>query len=318
LLLSYFAAKGSRSEAFKHTAAFVVGGLFMGVGFLAYNYGITGDPLTSSYAGNEGATIGFVNGHTLDIGLRNEQAQLMALLLVFNCWPMFVGLALVFFPFVAGSRNGWDYFLLASALIPIAAYVVYRFSGVYEGPRYWFEVAPFLFILSARGAETAATLINGAATRVRQGVLGSLRRPDWAGFLVVYTVVGALVVYGGVGWLLGWNDRWREPEVPLVPQKASAMSEVFGVDGRLAKLADETPLRNALVLVKPCGFFVSPHCYGSVFLRNSLDFNGNVVWARYIPERNAETIAAFPGRTVYVANWDNGAFIEPYDSATTR
>ena len=35
----------------QHIAAFVAGGLLMGAALLAYNYGVTGDPLTLTYAG---------------------------------------------------------------------------------------------------------------------------------------------------------------------------------------------------------------------------------------------------------------------------
>ena len=93
---------------------------------------------------------------------------------------------------------------------------------------------------------------------------------------------------------------------------------VFGVDTRLDRLADRTHLENALVLVEPCTFFQSSHCYATVFLRNSIDFDGEAVWARYIAGENEKTIAAFPGRQVYVASWDDGGSLRPYDAARDR
>ena len=192
----------------------------------------------------------------------------------------------------------------------MAVYVFYRFSGVYEGPRYWYEAMPFLLLLSARGIELAGRLLNAAAFRLRSGRVN----PVFTGPALVYAVVAVLVLCGQ-RWLalrLGQAARTR----PTCPTRASEIDGVFGIDDRLDKLADRTPLENALVLVKPCGFFESVHCYGTVFLRNDLDFNGNVVWARYIAGRNAEIIAAFPGRKVYVASWDPDASIEPYDPAT--
>jgi hypothetical protein len=86
--------------------------------------------------------------------------------------------------------------------------------------------------------------------------------------------------------------------------------ELSGYDNRLVELADEMDLRNALVLLQPCGESVihAPRailgCYGTVFVENSVDFNGNVVWARYAPELNGRVIEAYPGRDVYVATWD--------------
>ena len=314
LLLSYAVPLADRRNAIAHIAAFIAGGLLMGVALLAYNYGVTGDPLTLTYAGTANDTsqlFGFREGHTLDIGIRNQQAQVTALLLVFNAWPAFAGLAFVCLPFLLGTRNRWDYFCLACAAIPMAVYVFYRFSGVYEGPRYWYEAMPFLVLLGARGIELAGRLLNAGAFRLRSGRVN----PVFTGPVLVYGVVAVLVLWGSGGWLFGWRDAQDSPNLPT---RASEIDGVFGIDDRLDLLADRTPLHNALVLVKPCGFFESVHCYGTVFLRNDLDFNGNVVWARYIAGRNQEIVDAFPGREVYVASWDPEASIEPYNPVTDR
>jgi hypothetical protein len=77
-------------------------------------------------------------------------------------------------------------------------------------------------------------------------------------------------------------------------------------------VAEEADLKNALVLVEPCGFYGSYTCYGSVFLRNLPDFRGDVVWALDLPETNAALIAAYPGRDVYVASWDDGGSLRVY------
>ncbi|HLF79808.1 MAG TPA: glycosyltransferase family 39 protein, partial [Dehalococcoidia bacterium] len=312
LLLSYLSSKETRQDGMRHLGAFVVGGALMGLAYLAYNYGLTGNALESSYAGNEGATFGFKDGHTLDVGIRNEQAQLMALGLVFNNWPGFAALALLLAPFVLGTRNRWDYFCLASALLPMLAYVFYRFSGLYEGPRYWYEVAPFLFLLAARGAESLGAFAAGTASSLRWRLKLPTRAPLWTGLLPVYSLIAVFILLGSGRWLLNENDSWSDYEAHLVPNSPEAMRTIFDVDNRLDVVADRTPLENALVLVKPCGFFGSVHCYGTVFLRNGTNFDASVIWANFIPERNAEIIAAFPGRKVYVANWDGRASIEPY------
>jgi hypothetical protein len=309
LFFGAFAAEG-RIVAAKHTGAFVIGGLLLVTAMLAQNHGITGDPFNSGYAhGDTSQIFGFSRGHTLDIGLRNEQAQLMSLLLVLNGWPAVVGLGFVLAPFLLGSRNRYDYVMLACALLPMAIYVGYRFSGVYEGPRYWYEAVPFLILLTARGAEAAGIAAGSFAAWLRERLT---RRPQpqfVSGTVGAYALALALLINGGGGWLLGWAEPY---DAPSVPYTASGIKGIFEVDGRLNELADDTQLTNALVLVKPCGFFTSGHCYGSVFLRNSIEFDGEVVWARYVEGYNDEIIAAFPGRSVYVANWDGKAAIEPY------
>jgi hypothetical protein len=209
-----------------------------------------------------------------------------------------------------GTRNRWDYFFLACAALPILAYTGYRYSGGYEGPRYWYEAMPFLVLLSARGMEIAGARLSDWAGRLRQLITRTEGQGLFAGTSLVYVVVAALVIWGSGGWLFGWNAVQSSPNLPY---RASAIDGVFGVDTRLDRLASQTDLENALVLVEPCGFFRSSHCYGSVFLRNSIDFDGSVVWARYIEGENAATIAAFPGRDVYVASWDDGGSLRVYE-----
>jgi hypothetical protein len=284
--------------------------LVMVAAMFFYNLAITGDAFTSPYTGTQGTEsqlFGFRDGHYLDIGLRNLQAQLMALLVVLNAWPVWAALSLLLVPFVLGTRNPRDYFLAACILCPIVIYIGYRYSGIYEGPRYWYETMPFIVLLSARGAAIAAERLTFAAAWVRDRIGRGPLPGYWAARVVVYAAVAVLTVYGTGGWLFGWTDQ---REAPLIPHKAAAMDGLFGVDNRLDALANEMDLENALVLVRPCGPFNSPACYGSVFLRNLPDFDGNVVWARYDERLNAETIAAFPGRTVYVATWDPAASIE--------
>ncbi|HEU0074593.1 MAG TPA: glycosyltransferase family 39 protein [Dehalococcoidia bacterium] len=296
----------------KHTGGFLFGVSLMILAMLAYNYGITGDPLTTTYSQSGGGAeelFGFRDGHSLDIGLRNEQAQTMALLQVFNAWPSFAGLALVMVPFLVVSRHRWDYLLLACTLLPMAIFIGYRFSGLFGGPRYWYEVTPFLVLLSARGITLSAELLYRAGGEVARR-MPRLRSPSpWAGNVVVYAAVGLLLIYGSGGWVTGLAKNQNSP---LVPFQASALEGMFGVDDRLNRLAEESDLSNALVLVEPCGFYGSYVCYGSVFLRNLPDFNGDVVWALDLPETNAALIAAYPGRDVYVASFDDGGSLRVY------
>ena len=45
---------------------------------------------------------------------------------------------------------------------------------------------------------------------------------------------------------------------------------------------------------------------------------GDVVWMRYEEGRVDESIRAFPGRAVYIAEWEPEASIEPYDPLVHR
>ena len=147
---------------------------------------------------------------------------------------------------------------------------------------------------------------------IRSRLYGPQPPPRFAAGVVVYAALAVLIVYGTGGWLVGADRGWDVWNAHLIPNSPLQMKQLFGVDDRLVKVADETPLHQALVLVEPCGFFRSANCYGSVFLRNDIHFDGDVVWARYVEGHEDQIIAAFPGRRVYVATWDDGAVIKPY------
>jgi len=305
----------SRGFGARRLAAFLAGGAVTAALMLVYNAAITGDPFVPPYTDmpNAGDILGFESGHTLDVGLRNQQAQLMSLLLVLHNWPAWIGLTFAMLPFLLGTRDRWDYFCLACVLLVTGIYVLYRWSGIYEGPRYWYQAVPFLMLLSGRGAVRAGEVIGDVAGWARFRLLRDPRPARWAGGLVTYTALAVLVVYGGGGWLLGWNERWLERDVPEVPNTLASLRRYYGFDERLADLKKKMGLENALVLVPPCYPQQSLGCYATVFLENDLDYDGDVVWARYVPELSEQLIQYYPGRSVYlVTSWDPPV-IEPYE-----
>ena len=315
LLLSFLREEETRQREVRYAGAFLAGGAVMALVMLGYNASITGDPMEPPYVAWGADTLGFVDGHTFDIGMRTMQSHLMGLILVLHAWPAWVGLIFVLLPFILGTRNPWDYFLLVCAFLVAAVYVLYETGMLYMGPRYWYQAVPFLVLLTARGIEMAAWGLGELATRLRTRLIGDARPARWAGTAVVYAFVAALVFYGSLGWLLGWHeDQWTELDVPQVQASLAEVEFIYGFDGRLVELEERLKPENALILVKPCGNYNSFACYNTVFDRNSIDFDSSVLWARYIPELNEDTIAAYPGRTVYVADYDEST-IRLYDAS---
>lgn len=305
LLLLYLVPHGDRRAALVQGASFAVGGLLMLGAYYLYNYGITGDPFRNPYeaGGSISTWLGFSGRHTLELGLQNEQTDLATLVLVLNGWPRYLGLFFVMLPFVIGTRNRWDYFCLACALLQTGSLVLYEAAGIMHGPRYWYESLPFFILLSARGVQCAIGLFIDLASAARRRLSTETRpAPRWAGALVVYVFLAILVVYGTGGWLFGFRHGWEQRNMPFVPQTASGMRDIMGMQDRLVKLSKDEDLDNALVIVDACDGWWS--CYGSVFWLNAPDFNGNVVWAKDVGERTADVIAAYPGRKVYYATWD--------------
>ena len=176
------------------------------------------------------------------------------------------------------------------------------------GPRYWYEALPFLILLSARGADRTATVVAGWASWLRTR---DLRPPrgDAIAAAVSFGFAGVLVLSSVWGWMMSQRATWQ---ADFVPNQASAMCCVLGMDDRIAQLADDQGLHNALVLVEPCANFV---CYGSVFWRNNPTLDGDIVYARDIATKRDELMAAYPGRSVYLADYA-ARTLRPFDASS--
>jgi hypothetical protein len=95
--------------------------------------------------------------------------------------------------------------------------------------------------------------------------------------------------------------------MPARPQELRGFNRV---DGRLGELAEAARLNHALVLVNGC---VQWECYGTVFWRNSSTLDGDIVYAKRLDDSAQfdQLLAAFPDRSVYVANY-NAGYLLPY------
>ena len=299
---------GRRLIGLRQIGAFALGGLIMLGAYWLYNLGTTGDAFTNGYqaasdsgigASTLGQRIGFGERHSLAVGLQNEQTQLSFLLLVLNGWPRYIGLMFVLLPFMLGTRHRWDWFLLLCAASVMGAWTFFEGDGLMHGPRYWYEATPFLMLLGARGAERTAGLLADGAAWLGRALGGAEGRPMWAGLLMVYGLVGALIVLSMNGWLLGNQDGWNEVHVP---DRAADLRGFNFADDRLVKLVEDADLDNALVLVERCPNW---WCYGTVFWMNSPTMDGDVVFARDLEERRQELFRAYPERKVYQGTYTN-------------
>ncbi|MBI5288413.1 MAG: glycosyltransferase family 39 protein [Chloroflexi bacterium] len=313
-LLLQLLPREDRLKCAKGLAAFVAAAAVFALLFLGWNYRITGDAFQTGYqatgvtffptdsggtsSGGVGNALGLGGSHQGSIGIKNERIKMGLKLMVLHGWPQFIGIGLSLLPFLLGTRKIQDWFFLACAATTTGAWVGYESTGVMYGPRYWYEAMPFLILLAARGADRAADLLSSTVTSIRAGDLVSEEREAWAGRVLVYGFVGVLVLVSVYGWLLGQRTTW---DADLVPNNASAMCCVLGLDDRIHRMVQEQDVHDALVLVDPCdNNFV---CYGSVFWRNNPTLDGDIVYAKDIPERRQEIIDAYPGRDVYVATY---------------
>jgi hypothetical protein len=277
--------------------SFAVASLLMLVAYVGYNWNTTGQAFENGYqaGGDLEAAFGFAGAHSVANGIDNELANLLVLIVVLNGWPAWLGLMFVLMPFVLGTRSVYDWFSLAAGLFIFSAAAWFYTTGMVNGPRYVYEATPFLLLLTARGM---SMLVNAPAR-----IVGSARdaTPTFTTELLTSVmVVGAcsLVAASAMGWLLSSAVHSRVP----APASARDIIERRPVDGRLGEEADRLDLQNALVIVQPCDLV--RYCYLSVFLRNNIHLDGNVVWAYQVGATHDALVRLYPCRSLYLATYE--------------
>jgi len=307
-LYDFLRCREQRLAIVRRSLAFAAGVLLMVGAFYLYNLGTTGS-LNPGYGSNAQleTVLGFGEKNSVARGMQNEQTQLATLLLVFNGWPLFIGLALVLLPFILGSRSRWDVFLLIAAVFTVGVWTAYEGSGIMHGPRYWYESMPFIVLLSARGFTLLGERVACWAGLVGRRGAGR-EEPIAVARVLSYGILAVLLGISVHGWVLG--RHYDAPRIDYVPRAIEDLKGFNGADDRLSVKVKEMGLHNALVLVKGC---TNWQCYGPVFWRNDPDFNGDIVYAKDLsPERTAEVIASYPGRQVYLAEYSPTTIV-PYE-----
>jgi hypothetical protein len=243
----------------------------------------TGDPFLSPYVlfwpydriGFGPGTGPLPEGNTVWVGLSGAVAAMGHLANHLLGWPA-LSLSFVILGFLFKPRRRRDVFLAATALSLIFAYVAYWTSGDVFGPRYTYEIASALFVLSAAGI-------------VRVGRWLQHVRKEW----VLYVVLGLLITVNLTVY---------------VPWQIREYQGLYGITAEPREILLQAGLRNALVIVRDEGGWYD---YAAAFSLNTPDLSGDVVYANDCWPHNDELVAHFPGREVY---YFDGKTVWAYDA----
>jgi hypothetical protein len=249
----------------------------------AYNFALSGHPLRMGYV---------VNDPTLSFSLTSFAFGFSPSRLFWVHFPWFlhdldatvwgfpwgdlVPLVLLLIPAPGRRRDAW---LAACVLALVIGFSFFRFYDInLSGPRYAFEALGALALLVARALCAAGGLVASLLGRLRLDRFEKVGLVAALGFLAVF------------------------PLVNLLPKQAEALSHAYhahtGQPRRRMAVAGVGP--SALILVS--GNTVE-WTYGSFLLENGLDpRRAPRVYARDLPEKRAELLAAYPRSEVWSVN----------------
>jgi hypothetical protein len=250
--------------------------IFVGI-LLGFNALTTGNPLVFGYEVLYGPQVkpGFGhaawgNPHTPIQGLYKTLNNLNGLNKFLFEWPV-PSLIFVFFLFASFTRNKWDYLLLAAFLSLTAAYFFYWYQHWCFGPRFLYESAVALILLTARGIQRLPSLVRNIFS------LSVSKRRVHAATAVVIAFCFFIAAIGNIP--------------PFIEYYGNNFANV---NAEVLKAVQEHGIKKAIIFTRSY--------YGSVFTCNSPMLDGEIIYARDLGEKNRLLMAAYPGYAYYLAD----------------
>jgi 4-amino-4-deoxy-L-arabinose transferase-like glycosyltransferase len=271
--------------------AFVGAGLALLLAYFGYNAHLMGNPLDTPYIlSGQPDNLGLGGRLSPQVAFSDLYLDTTLLDMVLFGWPAGVALCVVLLPFILGSSNRWDYLLGTLSLGVVVAYFFWYTDAIMYGPRYWYEIAPLLVLLAARGLA-----LTVGRTQQLARALGPLQRSNELVVVLTAIAIGTLVARSALTW-------WAPPgpghqSIFGVPQNVRELQGFDNADARFVQAVAANGVHHAVVLVPDnCA-----NCYVTVLAQNDPLLQGDVIFARDRPATYEQLRAQYPDRAFYQA-----------------
>lgn len=261
---------------------FVPGGIIFLLLYFCYNAALTGNPFLNPYQLTSTPPLGFYEAHTLGGALLDALTNASILLTFVFGWPQNLALVFMILAVILPPYKKLDLLFLLSIISIIIAWLWFDGSYVMYGPRYYYEMLPFILLLTGSGVYKLI-MISG-----RRNLTYFL-----CSFLVLF-LTARLVN----SWIFNKTPLWHIINTPSTIWGLRGFNQV---DSRLLNIVKKAKIENALIFIKPCSHW---WCDAPHIALNTPDFEGNIVWAKDRGEKNIELIKTYPGRRYYKADYE--------------
>ncbi|MBI4418071.1 MAG: glycosyltransferase family 39 protein, partial [Ignavibacteriales bacterium] len=260
----------NRSSVVRPAFGFVISFGLLVLLLLGFNAATTGNPFVFGFQALWGARVnpGFfeINAgevHTPFRGLQQTVTNLIGLNKYLFEWPV-PSLLFVAILFAAGKLQTVDRLFLGSAAALVMAYFFYWFQDWCFGPRFLYEAAGPLILLTARGMDETSSLMRG-----RSGLSISAKAIRMA-------TVGLVIILFGLGMIFNLPAHLRYYSLSY-----------WGVDGRALEVVRSSGITRGIV-------FVGLSDFGDVFPENDPFMWNGLIFARDLGENNQKLLDAYP------------------------
>lgn len=258
--------------------SFFLSMFFMLALWFLYNFLTTGDLFSSQYFS--------VNKHLFYIEnnfFKNRIENFLILLknfgpILFN-WPQIITYAVIILPFILRKNNFWDNIFFFSIFTLPFVYFFYNGIFIMYGPRFWYEILPFILLLTARS-------------------FGLVYKRFSKSTIVVFVILLLFSIGRLFSFIPSQNPNY------FSPLKLKDLKGFNFVDNRIFEIIEKQKIHNAVIFIKDCNY--NWWCYGSVFFRNSPRLNTDLVYAKDLgDEKNRILINYFKNKSFYKIDYYN-------------
>jgi hypothetical protein len=246
---------------------------------LAFNYLTNGSPFLFGYQvlhGNEHLP-GFGHAawgeaHTLQKGIRNTLNNFVGLNKYLFEWPV-PSLIFVCILVASGKPNRWDRMLFFAFLSLAAGYLLYWYQDWCFGPRFLYETAGIMILLTARGMQRVPYMLK-MIFKIR---ISAKRLYGLTTSVAVFCTLYAMA-----------------SNVPALYKAYSG--NYWEVNRKLFRVVEQQKIGKAVIFTN--------HFFGCLLMANSPFLDTEVIYAVDLGQRNRKMMALYPGYRYFIARGD--------------
>ena len=294
----------------KYFLPMAVSAAFMLMTFFLYNYALTGSFTTTPYelgGTTTEYTLGINEVHTVGKGFLDTFTNLSLFTMVVNDWGIF-SFGIILAAFTTLKLKKWGFLILISAISIPLVHFFFDGSWIMYGPRFWYEMSLFIFILNILAIES---LIETATVK-SQELFKKVHKNDYPiiKLFLNFSIYSTLIIISFMGLLTWFNKpklyedlRWKG--IHFLPAYQEDLNNFNFAQNRLILAVNDLKISNSIVFVENTG----PNwwTYGVPLFYTSPYLDSDVIYALdQGEEKNAELLKYFPDRQVYIGNYDTG------------
>lgn len=248
--------------------------------FIFYNYLTTGSFFQFQYYTvnqglfdvNEKTIVSFIH-----IRFQNTSILFNNFFSMLFAWPALFTYILLILPLVTKKRTFWDITSFCILFTLPIVYFFYNGTFIMYGPRFWYEIIPFAFILTARSFF----------------ILFTFRKKVTVIFFTILFLFSLTAIFG--------ITPSKDPDI-FSPISLTKLKGFNFTDKRIPNIVKSSRIENAIVFVKDCNG--NWWCFGSVFSKNSPNLDTSIVYAKDLGEKNILLLNYFHTKSAYTIDYD--------------